>query len=165
MNDTNKCQGIQLRPMSDEMYYCYFKEYENDSDLYFDKKEYKHYEYSDKAVAEYIERQKLKKRIPMAIMIGDEIIGEMIFKDIIKGLSVTLSIALKNNFYKNKGYGSCAERLALQYAFDVLNVKTVYADSILTNTRSQHVLKKVGFTETHRDDKFVYYKFEKNIQG
>lgn len=47
------------------------------------------------------------------------------------------------------------------YAFDILEMDTVYADAILKNTRSQHVLQKVGFIETHCDETFRYYRCDK----
>jgi len=52
--------------------------------------------------------------------------------------------------------------LALIHAFDDLGMNTVYADAIRKNTRSQHVLKKVGFTQTHQDDTFYYYRCDKS---
>lgn len=60
--------------------------------------------------------------------------------------------------YKNKGYGTQAEILMMQYAVSKLGLKTIYADAVLKNQRSQHVLKKVGFVETHCDDRFCYFK-------
>lgn len=149
---------ISLVPMTDEMYHDYLKGYNNDIDLYLDKSKYEHYVYSAEGANRYIERKKLKKQIPMAILRGEEIIGELIFKELVPNDSVTIGIALKNANYKDHGYGTQAERLALDYAFDVLGVKAVLADAILTNTRSQHVLEKVGFVETHRDEMFVYYQ-------
>ena len=41
----------------------------------------------------------------------------------------------------------------------------VNADAALKNTRSQHVLKKVGFRYTHEDDTFKYYRCEKYDRG
>lgn len=149
---------ISLMRMSDEMYYEYLKDYENDPDLYFDKNKYEPYVYSVEGVARYIERKKRKQQIPMAILHDKEVIGELIFKEFVPNDSVTIGIALKNAKYKDHGYGTQAEKLALDYAFGTLGVKTVFADTILTNTRSQHVLEKVGFVETHRDEMFVYYK-------
>lgn len=151
---------ISLVPMSDEMYHEYLKEYDNDIDLYFDRSKYEHYIYSEEGAARYIERKKVKKQIPMAIVHNGEIVGELIFNELLPGDSVTIGIALKNAKYKDHGYGTQAEKLAIAYAFGTLGVKTILADVILTNTRSQHVLEKVGFIETHRDEMFVYYKFQ-----
>ena len=57
------------------MYHRYFREYENDPDLYPDKDKYTVYTYSKEKVDQYIQRQADLKRTPLAIMAGDEIVG------------------------------------------------------------------------------------------
>ena len=69
---------------------------------------------------------------------------------------------LFNDNVKNKGYGTQSEILAIQYAFKDLKLDTVYADAIHKNTRSQRVLSKVGFCETHRDHTFIYYRCDRS---
>ncbi|MGM9968782.1 MAG: GNAT family N-acetyltransferase, partial [Anaeroplasma sp.] len=54
-------------------------------------------------------------------------------------------MTLKNDKYKNNGIETQVELLIIQYVFNELNIPTLYADVIITNTRSQHVLEKVGF--------------------
>ena len=152
---------ISLTSMSDEMYYEYFKDYDNDPDLYLDKDKYEPYVYSMEGVARYIERKKLKQQMPMAILHDKEVIGELIFKELVPNDSVTIGISLKKAKYKDHGYGTQAEKLALDYAFGTLGVKKVLADAILTNSRSQRVLEKVGFVETYRDDMFIYYQCQR----
>lgn len=61
---------------------------------------------------------------------------------------------MKNDSFKNCGYGTLAEILLLQYAFDRLEIETVYTDANLKNERSQHILQKAGFIETGKDDLF-----------
>ena len=73
-----------------------------------------------------------------------------------------MGIHLQNDSVKEKGYGTQAERLVLQYAFEELGMVAVNADAALKNTRSQHVLEKVGFRYTHEDDTFKYYRCENN---
>ena len=72
-----------------------------------------------------------------------------------------MGIHLQNDAVKGKGYGTQAERLILQYAFEELGMVAVNADAALKNTRSQHVLEKVGFRYTHEDDTFKYYRCER----
>ena len=67
-------------------------------------------------------------------------------------------VILKHIDVKNKGYGTQAEILSLRYAFEEMHLDIVYADVFRKNKQSQHVLTKVGFTETHRDDTFIYYQ-------
>ena len=149
---------IKLEPMTAEMYHSFFREYQNDPDLYLNKSDYVEYMYDPKKVDEYIERQVQKQRLPFAIMCGNEIIGELKLYDIVDGKSATLGIALKNSLWTNRGFGTRAEKLAVEYVFRTMDIPTLYADTVLTNTRSQHVLEKVGFQYTHADDCKKYYR-------
>lgn len=69
-----------------------------------------------------------------------------------------MGIAMRSDEFKNKGYGTVAEILALEHAFNKPGMETVFADTLKKNKRSQHVLEKVGFVKTHSDDMFVYYR-------
>lgn len=70
-------EEVSLQPMTYEMYHTFFKEYENDIDLYLDKNDYVTYCYEKENVDKYIQRQIDLNRIPFAIMYGEEIIGEL----------------------------------------------------------------------------------------
>ena len=72
-----------------------------------------------------------------------------------------MSIHLQNDAVKNKGYGTSAEKLALEYSVKVLGMKTVLADALIKNKRSQHVLEKVGFHFVRKDEMFCYYQYQK----
>ena len=152
---------IRLAPMSDEMYHAYLRGYENDPDLFLPGQPWVPYIYSEEKAKRYIQRQKDLGRIPLAILRGDEIVGEIILKNIEERQSATMGIALKNARYKDQGIGTRAERLAVDYVFQVLDIPTVYADTIQTNTRSQHVLEKVGFVFLREDEDFKYYRIDR----
>lgn len=150
-----------LVPMTAEMYHEYFREYQNDRDLYIDKSAFVPFTYDAVWVDRYIQRQADQKRKAFAIMYGDEIVGELIIKNIVEKQCATLSIAMKNAAYKDRGFGTAAERLAIRYVFDVLDIPILYADTVLTNLRSRHVLEKVGFRCIKEDDVFRYYAIER----
>ena len=116
--------------MTPEMYHQYFREYENDPDLCPDRAKYVHYVYSGERADRYIRRQAGLKRIPLAIMLGDEIVGEILLKNIEERRSATL-------------------------------IPVLYADALRTNTRSQYVLEKAGFTLTGEDEDFKYYRIDR----
>ena len=98
----------------------------------------------------------------MAVMLQDKPTEEIVLKNIDRDRKCcTVGITMVYDSYKGNGYGTEAERMALQYAFNELGVETVYADSLRRNLRSQHVLEKVGFAETGQDDAFIYYKCRK----
>ena len=48
-------------------------------------------------------------------------------------------------------------KLTLKYVFNELDIPILYADSILSNKRSQHVLEKVGFKLIKEEGDFKYY--------
>lgn len=148
---------VAIKPMTREMYHVFFREYQNDPTLYLDPADYVSYVYTEETVDRYIQRQIDRNRLPFAIMVGDEIVGELKFYDIKPGESVFMGIAMKNDTCKGKGYGTQAERIAIDYCFHTLDIPVLYADSVLTNTRSQHVLEKVGFAFLREDAQRRYY--------
>ena len=148
---------VYLLPMTAKMYHQYFKEYQNDLDLYIDKNAYTSYIYETEKVSRYIQKQIDLKRKVFAIVLKDEIIGEIIIKNIEEQKCATLGIAMKNTKYKDRGFGTKAEQLAIKYVFNELDIPILYADSILSNKRSQHVLEKVGFKLIKEEGDFKYY--------
>lgn len=107
--------------------------------------------------------QRVSPRVMMfAIMLGDRPIGELQLKQIDREKAeCTLSIHMQNDTVKGKGFGTQAERKAVNYAFDELGMVAVNADTITKNTRSQHVLEKVGFQFVRSDGNFKYYRIER----
>ena len=63
-----------------------------------------------------------------------------------------------------KGYGTEAEKLAINYAFDEMVMVAVNADTVLKNIRSQHILDKIGFQFLKEEGAFRYYRLEKEKQ-
>lgn len=154
-------EEVYLVPMTAQMYHEYFKEYQNDLDLYIDKEAYIEYSYDKEKVDQYIQRQIDLKRKVFAIMFGYEMVGELVIKDIEEYKCATLGLAMKNTAYKDRGFGTKAEQLAIDYVFHELDIPVLYADSILSNKRSQHVLEKVGFRLIKEEGDFKYYCIER----
>ena len=153
---------VTLKPMTDEMYHTFFKEYQNDPDLYLDPKDFFEYRYEKETVEAYIQKQHRLNRLPFAIMHGEEMIGELKLYNIQPRTCATLGITMKQRHFKDRGFGTKAELLAVQYVFKELDIPVLYADSIVTNTRSQHVLEKVGFRLIREDETRKHYKIERN---
>ena len=154
-------KDVYLLPMTEQMYHSYYREYQNDPDLFIDKSKYTDYSYDPKKVDQYIQKQIDLKRKTFAIMAGSEMVGELIIKNIEEKKSATMSISMKNAHYKDRGFGTIAERLAVDYVFNELDIPIVYADCILSNKRSQHVLEKVGFQFIKEEGNFRYYCIER----
>lgn len=160
MNQNNVSLGRVTRKRMHE----YYKNFVSDPDIFMDMSKYFEYQYSPERIDRYWEtRKKPKDRKDFFVLLESEVIGELGLKHIdFEKKECELSIHLQNDSVKNKGYGSAAERLALAYAFENLGMESVLADSVLKNTRSQHVLEKVGFVLIGVDDTFKYYRCDKN---
>ena len=94
---------ITLTPMTARMYHAFFRDYQNDADLYLDKSEFREYTYNRETVDAYIQRQIALKRLPFAILYGDEMVGELRFYDIKPHESAVLGITMKSSQYKDHG--------------------------------------------------------------
>ncbi len=153
-------QEIQLHPIDRTLLHEYYKDFVADADIYMDMSRFQEYTYSPERVDTHFDRlQSQKDRLDFLIMKNKRPIGEISLKHIDKAKQqCELSIHLQNDSVKNKGYGTQAERLILEYAFQTLGMKTVVASSVLKNKRSQHILEKIGFLESGRDETFVYYR-------
>ncbi len=152
--------------MTRELCHELFKSWENDSAIYMGMDQFVPYRYDRASVDRYFESKCDPSRVMFAIMREGKPIGELQLKQIDwENRACTLSIHLKNDTVKGRGYGTHAEKLALQYAFDVLGMAAVNADTITSNIRSQHVLEKVGFQFTGEKDGFKYYRYVRQLAG
>ena len=52
-------------------------------------------------------------------MFHDEMVGENVIKNIEERECATLGLAMKNSEYKDRGFGTKAEQLAIQYVFTI----------------------------------------------
>lgn len=153
---------ITLVPMTREMCHEFYKEFQNDPAIYMDMSRFSEFVYSPEWVDAYFNRQMEKGRLLFAILVDGEIAGEVKLHSFDEEKKeCALGIHLRNDCVKGKGYGTRAEELAVQYAFDVLDMEAVNADAVQKNTRSQHVLEKVGFRFLREDETYKYYRLEK----
>jgi len=159
-------KNISIKSASLELLNEYYKRFKMDDSLFSNKEDMKDYLYSKERVSEYFDKiSKEENRKNYVIILDGSPIGEMALRHIdYEKKEATMSIHLQNDEVKNKGYGTAAEILMIKRAFEALGFETLYADSIITNTRSQHVLEKVGFKKEREDDKFIYYSIHKQDQ-
>ena len=155
-------EDLSLRVMTRELCHELFRSWENDPDIYADMSLFKVYQYDEAAVNRYFDTKQSPSRVLLAIMKDSAPVGEIQLKQIDRERGeCTLSIHMQNDACKGRGYGTCAERLALQYAFGTLGMAAVNADVVVKNTRSQHVLEKVGFQFVKEENGFRYYRCER----
>lgn len=153
---------IELKKMTRELCHELYKGWSNDASIYMDMSLFKPYSYNKASVDRYFDSKNEPSRIIFAIMLDGKPIGELQLKQIdLEKAECTLSIHMQNDAVKDKGYGTQAEQLAVKYAFDELGMVAVNADTIMKNTRSQHVLEKVGFHLIGEDGTFKYYSIER----
>lgn len=150
---------VTLRSCTNEYWHEFYKNYVIDPMM--DSTPYV-YDY-DRIEKAYYTKTTDATRLYFVIIHQTNVIGQIYLKHIdnIKK-SVEFGIALVNDSVKGKGYGTEAINLLINYTFNTLNMDKIFADSVLRNTKSQHILEKIGFIYTHEDSVFKYYILEKN---
>ena len=137
---------ITLAIMTRELCQQLYQGWENDPAIYLDMGSFAPYRYDKEAVDRYFDAKQTPDRVLFAILKDGVPVGELHLKRIDRRKKeCTLSVHLQNDGVKGRGYGTQAERLALRYAFNVLCMEVVNADTVRKNTRSQHILEKLGF--------------------
>ena len=133
--------------MTRELCHELYKSWENDPAIYMDMNLFTTYQYDENAVNSYFESKQNPSRVLFAIMKDGRPIGELQLKQINReNKECTLSIHMQNDTVKGHGYGTCAERLALQYAFDILGMTAVNADTVKKIPGVSTCLKKSAFS-------------------
>lgn len=138
---------ITLIRRTRESCHAFYQALVQDPVLFDDGDPFQPYQYDPGTVDAFFQkREQQRGRMGFSVFLGDMVIGDMSFKRIDREKhSCELEICMINDSVKNKGYGTQAEQLAVQYAFEHMDMETVFADCLEKNTRSQHVLEKVGF--------------------
>ncbi len=151
---------VTITPMTNELLHEFYRRFVPDPDIIEFRDTCEPYVYDADAVdREYETNSAEPGRIEFAVLSDGEIIGDVGLKHIdYERKDCELMIHMTNDSAKNKGYGTQAEKAVLDYAFNELGLETVLADTLHKNTRSQHVLEKVGFQYIRSDDSFRYYK-------
>ena len=154
--------NVELQLMTRELCHELYKSWENDDSIYMDMSMFREYVYNKDSVDRYFDSKQGASRKIFAIMLENRPIGEIQLKQIdMAKKECTLSIHMQNDSVKGKGYGTEAEKLAIKYAFDEMGMVAVNADTVVKNTRSQHILDKIGFDFIKEEGDFRYYRIEK----
>ena len=154
-------EGCVLLPADLEGSLRYWQGFQPDPDLYMDLSLCHPYRYDPAAAAERFRKHRMDpNRRDFLLWLDGEPIGNLALKHIDwQRRRCELCIHLRDDSVKNRGHGTAGERLLLRYAFRELGMTAVYADAIQKNTRSQHVLEKVGFDFLCREGIFLCYRF------
>ncbi len=159
--------SVELVNMSRELFHELFRGFEYDSSVFADMELFekvRNTPYSREAVDAHFDRRLSRPNtLSFAVMLNGSVIGEVVFKNVdMNEGHCELGIHLINDSVKGKGFGTEAEKLAIEYAFSRLGMSTVLADTIIKNERSRHILEKLGFKKVCEKDNFFYYKLERN---
>jgi RimJ/RimL family protein N-acetyltransferase len=93
----------------------------------------------------------LKNRRHFLIYDEDALVGEIVLSNIDQTLkSCDFRIAIFNKINFNKKYGTNAMEAAFKYAFNELDIESIYLEVYDFNHRGIHVYKSFGFQETER---------------
>ena len=152
-------EKVTLQPMTRALCHEFYRDFENDPDIFMDMSLFKPYRYDPEQVDRYFAARQGADRVLLAVIVGGRPVGEVQLKriDREKG-QCELSIHMQNDSVKGKGYGTKAILMAYVWARDVLGMKAVIADVVLKNTRSQHIFEKLGFRLVSEDETFKYYQ-------
>ncbi|MDF2942875.1 MAG: hypothetical protein K0S01_1733 [Herbinix sp.] len=97
----------------------------------------------DKIIEQIMNEEDNHRRL--IIEIDSNPVGEMNFR--ITNNIAEIGIKICNCTYQEKGHGSKAIKLLIEYLFLDKKVQKIVLDTNLKNTRAQHVYEKIGFTK------------------
>ena len=154
---------ISLAPMTRELFHEYYRGFRYDPAVFNDMELYEKCRSRPYDEAEvnrhYDARMSRAGSLSLAAMLDGRVIGDVVLKKIDREKKqCEIGIHLISDEFKGLGYGTEALRQAISYAFDKLGINRVLADCIVKNTRSRHVIEKLGFCFLGEEDGF--YKFE-----
>ena len=151
-------EEIKLITMTRELCHEFYRGFVNDPDIFADMGKFYEFQYDPQWVDNYYERQMIRERVLFAVMLEGRPVGEVKLWDIDREKrECKLGIHLQSDAVKGRGFGTRAEKMAVEYAFRELGLDRVLADAILKNTRSQHVLQKAGFRFLCEEGNFRWY--------
>lgn len=154
--------SLYLVKMTRSLMHEFYKSFSYDPETIADTKQTPVYKYNKEVVNKHYDKHTAQGKIHFAIMLDDKIIGDIYLKHLDPELeSCDIGVHIVNDQYKGKGYGTQAEKILLSYIFNKLKMKTVYAETLIKNERSAHVLKKVGFIEVSRNDNMIRFTCQK----
>ena len=150
---------ITITEMKREQMHEFFQIFQYDPETFEDSTVNNIYVYNPETVDHYYDNNLQQSKQHYAIMMNDQVIGDIYLKHNLRQKNACeMAIHMANDSFKGKGYGTQAEYMILEYAFCTLKMEIVYADVLIRNGRSQHVLKKVGFKEVRSENGRIYYE-------
>jgi RimJ/RimL family protein N-acetyltransferase len=112
-------------------------------------------------VEQYIEEKNTDSSsilLLIALNENDVVIGDIQLLEIDNiNRNCYIRIAIDNQSYQGKGYGSEAMKLMLEYAFGILNLHRIELNVFAYNKRAIHVYERLGFQKEGIQRDALYY--------
>lgn len=139
---------VDLRPFTREEYHEFFRGYVPDPLM-----DPHPYHYQKTHVDRNFEYDEARRSWypTFGIFASDAIVGTLSLKRIDHAAQkCEIGLMMMNDACKNQGFGTAAMRLAMQMAQTEYGMKSIWADTMGSNTRMQHILEKLGFQLVER---------------
>ncbi len=155
--------GLALAESTPALCHAFFRDFKQASELFERPEDFTPYTYDAVRVEAFCAaRRSDPKRRHFALLLDGEVIGDLGFKRIDRAAKTAeAEICLKNDACRNRGYGTAGLRLMLEKGFGELALEQVEADTLSANTRSQRMLKKLGFRLVREDESRRYYRLSR----
>lgn len=140
--------SITLRPFTREEYHAFFQAYEPDPVM--DPHPYR-YQFTHVDRSFDFDQARRDWYPTFGIFADDRPVGTLSLKriDHIQH-KCEIGLMMVNDTCKNRGYGTEAMRLGMELARQTYGVRHIWADTMGSNTRMQHILDKLGFRLVER---------------
>ena len=150
---------VELVKMTRDLMHRFYQSFAVDAAAIPDGEDVTVYKYDANIVNQRFDKHLSQGKQHYAVILNGQVIGDIYLKHIDSTeRSAEMGIHIVNDRYKNKGYGTYAEKLLLQRAFCEFGLDVVYAHTLIKNKRSKRALIKAGFREIDNDDQFSYYE-------
>ena len=145
---------LRLEPETVERLLAFYRDFRQAPELFAPGEAVPAHFFDEAAVRRRFARQSRRAdRVYFAVLHGDRVIGEVVLKGIDpEGRTCELGICLVNDEWKNRGFGTRAERLAVRWAFERLDMDSISAEVLPGNARSRRVQEKLGFQLVSRTE-------------
>lgn len=130
--------------------------FNDDKDKLKIEQNYREYVCKVSGIDKYAETEQKKDNILLAIIYKGNVTGEIRFKDIDNDCA-KLEIIISVDLFKDKGFGSVSISKGLEYAKNVMKLKTISVEVLKSDHKSIHVFEKLGFKYKEETKKYIIF--------
>ena len=154
----NQFMCVYLNKMTREYMHEFFKGFIYDPATNINSGTTGKYQYDEDRVNEYFDKHQFQGKLHFAIMLENTVIGDVYLKHFDSvNHTCEIGIHMVNDLYKNRGYGTQALKRMVEYAFCNLDIEAIYAETLITNHRSNKALIKAGYKLIAQNDEMCKY--------